>query len=74
MVTGRNVTLIDGRDVDSASLEWRDECLARAILAMPFDRRRPWLENFEKRHGATTAEPIKALMARIHAARKPAIV
>lgn len=29
------VTLIDGRQVDSCSEEWRHECEARAILSMP---------------------------------------
>lgn len=29
------VTLIDGRQVDSSSEEWRHECEARAILAIP---------------------------------------
>lgn len=36
----RTVTLIDGAQVDNASEEWRHECEARAVLAMPSKRAR----------------------------------
>lgn len=36
----RTVTLIDGTQVDNASEEWRHECEARAVLAMPSKRAR----------------------------------
>ena len=40
-------TLIDGRGVSSSSEEWRHECEARAILAMPTrDRRRCYLYGY----------------------------
>lgn len=37
---GNMVKLIDGREVDSASEEWRHECEARAVLAIPTKRQR----------------------------------
>lgn len=37
------VTLIDGRIVCNSCPDWRDECGARAILAMPKERRRAFL-------------------------------
>lgn len=55
--------LIDGREVDSASPEWRDECLARYVLSLPsLKERRAWLADFEKRHGKDEAERLKANM------------
>lgn len=35
MITGKLVTLADGRQVDSGSEEWRTECQARAIMDLP---------------------------------------
>ena len=41
---GRPVVLIDGRVVDSWSEEWRAECEARAVIALPtLSRRREYL-------------------------------
>ena len=43
------VTLHDGRQVDSASEDWRHEAEARAIAALrTLDERRAWLEAIEK--------------------------
>lgn len=45
------VTLVTGCEVRSDSDEWRMECLARWLLAMPTKRqRRDWLDLFEKKH------------------------
>jgi hypothetical protein len=53
-------TLIDGREVDSHSPDWRHECLARAIAAIQSkDERREWLAAFEKRHGPDAAEKLR---------------
>jgi hypothetical protein len=46
------VTLIDGREVDSASEPWRAECEARHVLAMPtIQRRREYLASIAKKRG-----------------------
>lgn len=53
---GQPVTLHDGTVVDSYSEEWRHECEARAVLAMPSKRQRQnflWgtLDDFGKPRG-----------------------
>lgn len=49
---GRLVTLHDGRQVDSWSEDWRHECEARYILAMPnLQERRNFLYGYEKPDG-----------------------
>lgn len=40
---GPTVQLVDGRTVCTYCPDWRDECLAREILAMPKERRRVFL-------------------------------
>lgn len=47
------VTLVDGREVDSASEPWRQECEARHILCMPsIQARRDYLASVLQRRGA----------------------
>lgn len=47
-----NVKLIDGRVVDSWSDEWRLECEARHVLAMPsVQARRDYLAGIQQRRG-----------------------
>lgn len=62
------VTLIDGREVDSASEPWRQECEARHILAMPsIQARRDYLASIKQRRGdkhhAALAELVRAVWA-----------
>lgn len=65
------VTLVDGRQVDSATDEWRHECEARAIAALPtLGDRRAWLETLEKRRGKTAADKLRATMRQLWEARK----
>ncbi len=53
--------LHDGREVDSASPEWRHECLARSVVAIKSkDERREWIAAFENRHGTDAAEKLRA--------------
>ena len=68
----RTVTLIDGRPVPSDSDEWRMECLARVLLALPLDERRAWLGAVEKRRGETAANRLRAAMTALHQAKKRA--
>lgn len=65
------VELIDGRIVASNAEEWRDETLARHVLALPsLELRREWLADFEKRHGKPDATALMEAMQRVHAAKK----
>ena len=57
------VTLVDGRQVPIDSEEWRAECEARAILAMPTVAvRREHLALIEKRRGRQPRERLEALI------------
>lgn len=68
----RMVTLLDGREVDSASEEWRHECEARAVADLrTLDERRAWLEAVEKRRGKPAADRLRATMKALWEARKP---
>lgn len=58
------VTLIDGRQVSSSSPEWRHECEARAIAALPaLADRRYRLEQIEKDRGRDAADALRKTMA-----------
>lgn len=70
MIAGRIVTLLDGREFDSASEEWRHESEARAIAALrPLDARRAWLEDVERKRGKAEADRLRATMGRLWDAR-----
>lgn len=59
-------TLLDGREVPTDSEEWRHECEARSIAALPkLSYRRAWLAGIEASRGKADAirlrETIRAL-------------
>jgi hypothetical protein len=65
------VTLIDGREVDSDSEEWRHEAEARAIAALQtLGMRRAWLEDLEKRRGKPAADRLRRTMQALWGAKK----
>lgn len=65
------VRLVDGREVSSASEEWRHECEARAIYALPgLYERRPCLESIEHRHGKPAADALRQTMKALWEARQ----
>ena len=67
--------LVDGRIVSTSSEEWRDECLARHVLALASKPdRQAWLAGFEQRHGAAAAERLRYVILAVHevSARQPA--
>ena len=65
------VTLLDGRQVDSASEDWRHECEARAIAARPtLAERRMYLDEVERRRGAAAADRLRETMKQLWEARK----
>lgn len=63
--------LIDGREVASDSEEWRHECEARCIAALPtLADRRAWLEDLEHKRGREAAERLRATMRALWAERR----
>lgn len=67
------VTLHDGRAVPSDHDDWKVECLARHVLAMPgLRRRREFLEAIEKEHGARAADRLRGVMKALHESRRVA--
>lgn len=64
------VTLIDGREVDSNSEEWRHEAEARAIAKLPTTaERRAWIESIETRRGKAAADRLRATLTALWKAR-----
>lgn len=65
------VTLHDGRQVDSASEEWRHETEARHIARLPkLADRRAWLEVIERKRGKAEADRLRMTMGEIWKAGK----
>lgn len=66
------VTLHDGRDVLSDSLEWLLECEAKYVLKQPtIEARRTLLAAIEKRRGATAREELEQRALAIWRANRP---
>lgn len=64
------VRLLDGREVDSNSEDWRHESEARAIAALPtLEERRAWLESLEKKRGKEAVDRLRATMKALWAGR-----
>ena len=58
--------LPDGREVDTASEDWRHYCEAKAIAALPtLSERRAWLEAVEKRLGKASADRLRETMRQL---------
>lgn len=67
-----SVTLLDGRQVDSASEDWRHECEARSIAERPsLAERRMYLGEVEKSRGKAEADRLRATMTKLWEARNP---
>jgi hypothetical protein len=65
------VTLHDGREVDSASEDWRHECEAQAIAKLQsLDDRRARLEWIEAKRGKAAADKLRATMQALWKARR----
>jgi hypothetical protein len=63
----RAITLIDGRQVDSASEEWRHECEARHIAGLPNRHaRRDYIERVTAKRGAEAGKALQALATQIY--------
>lgn len=58
-------TLIDGRQVSSASEEWRHECEARYVAGLPLEARRGYLDFVRGRRSPEAGQQLGALAARI---------
>lgn len=62
------VTLIDGRQVESDSEDWRHECEARYVAAMPMRQQRlDYVAAIERRRGAAEAERLRMTVRMIWA-------
>lgn len=65
------VTLIGGRQVDSASEAWRHECEARHVAGLAtLDARRDYLDYVAKRRGDAAGQALKQLVAQIFNAQR----
>ncbi len=63
--------LIDGREVESDSEEYRHECEARAIAKLPgLAQRRAWLEDIERKRGKAEADRVRATLAALWEAKQ----
>lgn len=59
-------SLIDGREVATDSPEWRHECEARAIAALPsLAERRAHLEAIEKKRGKVAVDALRVTMRQL---------
>ena len=66
-------TLIDGRVVCHQCEDWRAECEARTVLAMPtLAERRSFLADVEKHRGEAAANQLKSDMRKLWDAARPA--
>lgn len=64
-------TLIDGRQVESDSEEWRHETEARHIASLPtLAERRTWLEAIENKRGKGEADRLRKTMGEIWKAKQ----
>jgi hypothetical protein len=62
--------LIDGTEVPGDSREWAMECLARWVLKLkPIERRREWLDDFQRRDPELGIE-LRDTITAVHAAKK----
>ena len=63
-------TLLDGRDVASDSPEWRAECDARHVAALPsLEARRAYLAGVAEKRGQAAADALRAVVAEAWRAR-----
>lgn len=64
----RLVTLIDGTEVSNYSQEWRAECEARHVLAMPsIIARREYLAAIRKKRGDAAGQQLEDLVRAVWA-------
>lgn len=62
------VTLIDGRQVESDSEDWRHECEARYVAAMPMRQQRlDYVAAIESRRGTAEAERLRSTVRAVWA-------
>ena len=60
------VTLIDGRQVDSYSEDWRAECEARHVLSIPtIQARRDYLSGCAKKRGEKAGKELADLVRKV---------
>lgn len=67
---GSLVTLHDGRQVDSWSMEWVWECLASTLLQLEVLERNEWLAGWRQVHGDSSEQDLRRLMCAVADARR----
>lgn len=65
MKTGTMVKLVDGREVDSASEEWRHECEARHVAKMEPAARSDYLSQVAQKRGTDAYKALELLAQRV---------
>lgn len=61
------VTLIDGRQVDSASEDWRHECEARYVARLPSrEQRQDYIASATKKRGPEAGQALQTLATQIY--------
>jgi hypothetical protein len=69
----RAVKLLDGREVDSSSEDWRHETEARAIAARPtLGERRMYLDEVERKRGKGAADRLRRTISELWELRQSA--
>ncbi len=60
-MSAATVKLLDGREVPSDSEEWRHECEARSVVALPtLAERRVYIDGVERKRGKDAADRLRA--------------
>ena len=67
---GPMVTLIDGQKVCDYCPEWKLECEARDLLALPLEKRRNALGKRDQERGKVSTDRLRAVMTAVFNARK----
>jgi hypothetical protein len=67
---GQLVTLHDGRQVDSWSTEWRDECLASTLVQLSNSDRSEWFAGYADVHGQQAEQDLRRLVRAVAKARE----
>ena len=69
---GPMVKLIDGRHVCDFCPDWKLECEARELLALPLAKRQGRLAKLDETRGKASTDQLRAVMTAVFNARKAA--
>lgn len=66
MMSGRLVTLANGKQVPSHHEDWRMECEARHILSLPREQRQPYIDSCARKRGEQAAQDLRHATITLH--------